>query len=149
MLSKKARYAFRALFALAHHGSTTPMMIADIADHASVPRKFLEQILLDLKRRGIVTSLRGKHGGYVLGRSPAKIAFAEIIRSIDGPLALTPCVSATAYRRCDDCVSEMTCAIRKVLLTVRNATADILESHSLADALATKPVRAPRRKKHH
>ena len=144
MLSKKSRYAFRALFALAIHPPSAPMMIADIAEEASIPRKFLEQILLDLKRAGIVASHRGKFGGYTLGRSPADISFAEIIRTIDGPLALTPCVSATAYRRCDDCVNEKTCAIRKVLLVVRNATADILESHSLADALGLKPAK-PRR----
>lgn len=145
MLSKKARYAFRALFALRAHDASTPMAIADIAESASIPRKFLEQILLDLKHRGIVTSIRGKHGGYILGRPPEKIAFAEVIRAIDGPLALTPCVSATAYRRCDDCESETECAIRKVLLVVRNATANILEGHSLTDALA-KP-RPSRRKK--
>src|SRR5579871_1524062 len=98
MLSQKARYAFRALFALAKHDSPGPMMIADIAKRASVPRKFLEQILLDLKRTGIVSSYRGKFGGYTLGRPPGQIAFAEIIRAIDGPLALTPCVSVTAYR---------------------------------------------------
>jgi len=141
MLSKKTRHAFRALFALANHGSSAPMMIADIAEQASVPRKFLEQILLDLKRTGIVTSYRGKYGGYSLGRAPENITFAEVIRTIDGPLALTPCVSATAYRRCSDCLDEKGCAIRKVLLAVRNATAAILEDHSLADAYALKPAK--------
>lgn len=141
MLSKKARHAFRALVALANHGSSTPMMIADIADQASVPRKFLEQILLDLKRTGIVTSHRGKSGGYSLGRAPQEITFAEIIRTIDGPLALTPCVSVTAYRRCDDCADEKTCTIRKVLLAVRNTTASMLEGHTLADAAPLKPAK--------
>ena len=135
MLSQKARYAFHALFVLGQTRSARPMLIADIAEKASVPRKFLEQILLDLKRTGIVASQRGKAGGYMLGRPPEKIAYAEVIRAIDGPLALTPCVSVTAYRRCDDCTDEKTCAIRKVLLLVRNATAEILESNTLADAL--------------
>ena len=111
------------------------MSVAEVAAEASVPRKFLEQILLELKRRSILHSERGKFGGYVLARAPSAISFAEIIRAIDGPLALAPCASQTAYRRCDDCVDEKTCAIRKVLLSVRDATAEILEGHSLANAL--------------
>ena len=135
MLTQKARYAFHALFVLAQHEGEEPMMIADIADEAGVPRKFLEQILLDLKRRGIVRSLRGRAGGYLLGREPKDISFADIIRTIDGPLALSPCVSATAYHRCEDCDDEKTCAIRKVLLAARDATADVLESRTLAMAV--------------
>jgi Rrf2 family protein len=135
MLSQKARYALRALFVLATSKSAEPVMIAEIAASANVPRKFLEQILLDLKRPGIVHSHRGKRGGYTLGRPAKQIAFAEVIRAIDGPLALSPCASQTAYRRCDDCVDEKTCAIRKVLLMVRDATSDILEGWSLKDAL--------------
>ncbi len=111
-------------------------MIADIAEQANVPRKFLEQILLELKKRGIVHSQRGKFGGYALAREPDDISFAELIRIIDGPLALSPCVSRTAYRKCDDCEDEVTCAIRKVLLDVRDSTAAILENWSLAQALA-------------
>jgi len=135
MLSQKARYALHALIVLAEHGSGEPKMIADIAEEARVPRKFLEQILLELKKRGIVRSLRGRAGGYLLGRPPKKITFAEVIRAIDGPLALSPCVSATAYHRCRDCVDEETCAIRKVLLAARDATATILEERTLAGAL--------------
>ena len=136
MLSQKARYALRALFVLSKATQERPVLISDIARDAKVPRKFLEQILLELKRRGLVYSLRGKFGGYVLGRPADQIAFAEVIRAIDGPLALTPCASVTAYRRCDDCVDEDTCAIRKVLLVVRDATAGILEKCTLAQALA-------------
>ncbi|HEY1961056.1 MAG TPA: Rrf2 family transcriptional regulator, partial [Rhizomicrobium sp.] len=117
------------------------MMIAHIAAEARVPRKFLEQILLDLKRRGIVRSLRGRQGGYMLGREPADISFADVIRQTDGPLALSPCVSATAYHRCADCVDEATCAIRKVLMAARDATAAVLETSTLASASP------PRRKK--
>lgn len=138
MLSQKARYALHALIVLAGHGGSEPIMIADIARAARVPRKFLEQILLDLKRRGIVRSLRGRAGGYLLGRSPEKITFAEVIRTIDGPLALSPCVSVTAYHKCEDCDDEETCAIRKALLAARDATAAILEGRTLAGAL---PVR--------
>jgi Rrf2 family protein len=136
MLSQKARYALHALIVLAEHGKGEPMMIADIADEARLPRKFLEQILLDLKRRGIVRSLRGRAGGYLLGREPKEISFAEIIRTIDGPLALSPCVSATAYHRCEDCEDEKTCEIRKVLLAARDATAAVLEARTLASAIA-------------
>jgi Rrf2 family protein len=110
-------------------------MIAEIATEARVPRKFLEQILLELKKRGMLHSVRGKHGGYTLGRPPDKISFAEVIRAIDGPLALSPCVSVTAYRRCDDCVDEATCVLRKVLLAVRDSTANILETRTLSDSL--------------
>lgn len=136
MLSQKARYALRALFVLGARKDAEPVMIADIAEEADVPRKFLEQILLELKKRGILHSHRGKFGGYTLGRPAESITFAEVIRAIDGPLALSPCASRTAYRKCDDCEDEVTCAIRKVLLSVRDATADILERRTLAQAIA-------------
>ena len=136
MLSQKARYALHALIVLAEHGGREPMMIADIAEEAGVPRKFLEQILLGLKKRGIVQSMRGRAGGYRLGRPAKEISFADIIRETDGPLALSPCVSVTAYHRCPDCVDEATCAIRKVLLAARDATAEILETRTLAQAMS-------------
>lgn len=136
MLSQKARYAIRALVVLGTQSGDEPVLTADIARRAQVPRKFLEQILLELKKRGLVHSHRGKFGGYTLARKPEEISFTEIIRSIDGPLALSPCASRTAYRRCDDCVDEVTCVIRKVLLEVRDATVDILDHHSLARAIA-------------
>jgi Rrf2 family protein len=137
MLSQKGRYALRALLVLAEQGENEPMMIADIAREAGVPRKFLEQILLDLKRRGILRSLRGRSGGYMLGRPAKDISFADIIRETDGPLALSPCVSVTAYHRCHDCTDEATCAIRKVLLAARDATASVLETRTLASALGS------------
>jgi Rrf2 family protein len=143
MLSQKARYALRALALLASRRTAEPVMIAEIAAEARVPRKFLEQILLELKKRGMLHSVRGKKGGYTLGRPPDRISYAEVIRAIDGPLALSPCVSVTAYRRCDDCIDEATCALRKVLLAVRDATANILETHTLAGDL--KPAPAPKK----
>jgi len=145
MLSQKAKYALKALFVLGEHTGTEPVMIADVAERAGVPRKFLEQILLEMKRRGIVHSMRGKFGGYVLGRKPEDISFAEVLRVIDGPLALSPCASRTAYRKCDDCEDEAVCAIRCVLLKVRDSTAEILEQHTLAQALADR--KAPKRRK--
>src|ERR1700742_3505431 len=136
MLSQKGRYALHALIVLAERNGEEPMMIADIADAAGVPRKFLEQILLELRKRGILRSLRGRSGGYALAKAPNDISFADIIRVTDGPLALAPCVSVTAYHRCEDCEDEMTCAIRKVLLQARDATAAVLESETLATAVA-------------
>ena len=145
MLSQKARYALRALFVLARRPAGQPIMIAEIAAEAKVPRKFLEQILLDLKKRGIVHSQRGKFGGYALGRPAGKIAFAEVIRAIDGPLALSPCASQTAYKRCNDCIDEATCAIRRAMLQVRAATVDILERCTIAESGRGSPRRrAPR-----
>lgn len=135
MLSQKARYALHALIVLAEHGDGEPLQIADIAQEARVPRKFLEQILLDLKKRGIVRSQRGRAGGYLIGKPAKEISFADVIRVIDGPLALAPCVSVTAYHKCDDCVDEATCSIRKVLLAARDATAAVLESRTIAQAV--------------
>ena len=148
MLSQKARYAIRALSVLADLPVGEQAQIAQIADAARVPRKFLEQILVDLKKRGLVHSQRGKRGGYRLSRGAEDIALAEVIRTIDGPLALSPCASRMAYRKCDDCVDEATCTIRKVLLEVRDATADILEHRTLA-SMKEQPAdlpAAPRKK---
>jgi Rrf2 family protein len=113
MLSQKARYALKAMLFLAQHKGEGPVMIGEIAEQQSVPKKFLELILLDLKKRGLVHSIRGRSGGYVLGRQREDISFAEIIRVIDGPLALAPCASRTAFRKCEDCDDVETCAIRK------------------------------------
>jgi Rrf2 family protein len=134
MLSQKGRYALHALIVLAQHGGGEPMMIADIAEEANVPRKFLEQILLELRKRGILRSQRGRQGGYLLGKPAKEISFADIIRVTDGPLALAPCVSVTAYQRCDDCVDEAHCAIRKALMQARDATAAVLEAQTLEAA---------------
>jgi len=136
LLSQKARYALHALIVLAQQDGRDPMQIADVAEQARVPRKFLEQILVDLKRRGIVRSQRGRAGGYFIGKPPKDISFADVIRTIDGPLALAPCVSVTAYHKCEDCVDEATCSIRMVLLAARAATAEVLESRNLAQAVA-------------
>ena len=137
MLSQKARYALHALIVLAEHTGDAPMQIADVAEEARVPRKFLEAILLELKKRGIVKSTRGRSGGYLLGKPARDITFADVIREMDGPLALAPCVSVTAYHKCEDCVDEATCAIRKVLLAARDATAHVLESRTIAQAAVT------------
>ncbi len=137
MLSKKAKYALRALFALATdnpHGQKS-MLIADIAQQEKIPKKFLEAILLDLKNHGILYSKRGKTGGYALRKTPDLITIGQIIRVIDGPLALVPCASQTAYVPCDECTDVETCAIRITMRKVRDATASILDNTTLVDAL--------------
>lgn len=139
MLSQKAKYAMRALIYLAQAraelSDSHPVGIAEIASKQAVPRKFLELILLELKRHGFVQSFRGKHGGYALALAPEKILFGDVIRLIDGPLAQLPCASLTAYRRCSDCEDEATCAIRHVLKQVRDASAGILDRTSLSDVM--------------
>lgn len=134
MLSQKARYALRALVELAR-AEGEQLTSGELALRADAPRKFLEAILLELSRNGVVVSRRGKFGGYLLSRPPAEISFAEVIRVIDGPLALAPCVSPRlGYRKCDDCEDLATCALREALLRTRDATAAVLEGYSLADA---------------
>ncbi|WP_374310967.1 Rrf2 family transcriptional regulator [Dongia sp.] len=135
MLSQKAKYAMRALLYLAKAQSAEPVGIAEIAAKQAVPRKFLELILLELKRNGFVQSFRGKHGGYALAKAPEEIHFGEVIRLIDGPLAALPCASLTAYRRCVDCEDEATCVIRRILKQVRDASSSILDRTSLSDVL--------------
>jgi Rrf2 family protein len=137
MLTSKAKYALRAMIDLAAQagaGPRNPVFIADIARRQDIPRRFLENILLELRKYGLVVSHRGKAGGYALARTPDLITFADVIRAIDGPLALTPCTSRTAYQRCEDCRDEAACAIRRALLKVRDASAAILEGMTLAEA---------------
>ena len=133
MLTQRSRYALRALIFIARSGGVSPVPISVIAADQQLPRKFLEAILLELKNGGVVNSYRGKMGGYRLARPASQISFGEIIRLIEGPLALVPCVSVSAYQCCDDCFEETTCVIRKVMLVVREQTADILDNTTLAD----------------
>lgn len=112
--------------------------VAEIAEAERIPRKFLEQILSSLKARNLVIARRGPTGGYVLARGAEAISFADVLRAIDGPLALAPCASQTAYRPCPDCKSIETCEIRPVLISVRTTTALLLEGVSLAEAVGGK-----------
>ena len=113
-----------------------PVPMSRIAQEAEIPRKFLEIILGELRNAGFVLSTRGKSGGFHLARAAHLISFGDIIRTIEGPLALVPCVSRTAYKRCKDCKSEASCAIRRAMLIVRDDTARILDGTSLASATA-------------
>lgn len=140
MLSSRSRYALRAMLYLAKQKPDQLVLVADVAKKAKIPKKFLELILLDLKKRGLLHSQRGKNGGYTLARAANQITFAEIIRITDGPLAPIACASVTAYRKCDDCDDEKTCAIRKVMRGVRDSMSAILDTVTLADGLSGKGV---------
>jgi len=133
VLSKKSKYGLKELLALAQEQGRAPMLIADLAARDAMPRKFLEAILLELKRHGFVQSKKGKGGGYFLRRSPSEITFGEVIRTLDGPLAAVPCVSQTAYMPCSECLDEKTCGVRLAMKEVRDATANILDHTTLSD----------------
>ena len=137
MLSQRARYALRALVYLAERGDSASA--ASIARDVPVPLKFLEQILLQLKAHQLVESRRGREGGYRLSRPGDRISFADVIRVVDGPLALAPCASRTAYRPCESCADVETCPIRPALIRARDATAAILESTFVSDGDKVRP----------
>lgn len=134
MLSMKAKYALRALTALARHQPAT-LPARQIAQQARVPEKFLEAILLDLRHAGFVRSRRGPDGGHGLARAPEAIGLGDVIRAIDGPLAPIRCASLTAYRPCEDCPDPETCAVRSVMSEVRDAIAGVLDRRTLRDQL--------------
>lgn len=139
MISNKARYAFRALLAIAAAPAGEAVTSAEIARRYCIPHKFLEQILLDLKKAGILESRRGKSGGYVILRPADTISFGEVLRMFEGPLAPLPCLSRQSYRRCEDCVNEATCEIRREFGRAYNASRQVLDSRTIADALANTP----------
>jgi Rrf2 family protein len=134
MLSKKAKYGMKALLLLALEAERGPILVEELSRRERIPKKFLETILLDLKHRGIVQSRKGKGGGYFLNRKPSDITLGEVMRVLDGPLAAVPCVSQTAYMRCDDCRDEDACAVRLAMKEVRDATARVLDRTSLLAA---------------
>lgn len=136
MISQKAKYALRALLELASADDGEALLINDIAKRQRIPKKFLEQILLDLKHQGLVHSRRGRNGGYGLLKDPRQITFGQIMRIIDGPMAPLPCLSRMAYRRCEDCVDEKACEIRRVFARAYDESARVLDGTTLADALA-------------
>ncbi|WP_135465681.1 RrF2 family transcriptional regulator [Crenalkalicoccus roseus] len=136
MLTQKAKYALRALAVLAEADPRVPLPIHEIAERARAPQKFLEAILLELRRHGVLASTRGKAGGYGLARPAREVRVGEVIRMVDGPLAPIPCASLSAYRPCADCPDPATCSIRLVMRRVRDATAAILDGTSIADLAA-------------
>ena len=136
MLTRKAKYALKALIALAQDQTGEPVRIADLARDERIPRKFLELILLDLRNQGVLQSRKGKGGGYALAVDPKAIFVGQVVRLFDGPLAPVPCASQTAYERCADCPDEAACGVRLVMKEVRDATAHVLDRTTLADVVA-------------
>jgi len=136
MLTRKGKYGLKAMIALAKEHGGGPVLIGDLAEQGAIPKKFLESILLALKHRGLVHSRKGPGGGYQLGRAPDAISVGDIIRALDGPLALVSCVSQTAYAPCEECVTEKDCAVRRIFQQVRDQTARILDGTTLKAAAA-------------
>lgn len=135
-LSQKSKYALRALQVLARERGRGPVLAGDLAKREDIPHKFLELILLTLKNHGLLSSKRGKGGGYALTKEPKAIALGEVIRLFDGPLAPIPCASERSFRKCDDCRDAATCGTRLVMREVRDAMAKILDHTTLADLTA-------------
>ena len=131
-LSKRTQYGLRALYALARQYEQGPVLITTLAQDESIPRKFLEQILLSLKTAGVVASKKGRGGGYALAHPPGQISMASVIRVMEGPLAPLPCASETQFHKCEECPDIETCGTRIVMKEVRDAIAAILERTTLA-----------------
>jgi Rrf2 family protein len=137
MLSKKTQYALQALSYMVEKHSDNPILIAEIASQKNIPIKFLENILLELRKAGFLESKKGKHGGYFFAQAPEKIKLSSIFRIIEGPIALLPCVSLNFYEKCADC-NEKKCGINKVMAAVRDNTLAILDNKTVADLSAIK-----------
>lgn len=136
MLSMRTKYALKALIFLAKAKNQGPVLIGDIAESQKLPRKFLEQILLELKNLRVLKSKQGKGGGYLLAKEPSQIQMGHIVRVFNGPLALVPCVSVTAFEKCEECLDFTHCGVRRVMKKVRDVTADILDGTTLETLLA-------------
>lgn len=132
MLSKKSQYAFKALGYLAIKYKEGPVLISEISKKKKIPLKFLENILLELKKADILDSKKGKGGGYFFKKDPAKVKLSTVIRLINGPIAMLPCVSLYFYERCKNC-DEKQCGLHDLMIEVRDATLNIVENRTLAD----------------
>ncbi|OUS11321.1 transcriptional regulator [Nonlabens dokdonensis] len=133
MLSRKTKYGIKALTYLARLEHKVPTPIATIADSENIPHKFLEAILLELRKNSILGSRKGKGGGYYLMQEPKKIRMSTVHRILEGPIGMLPCVSLNCYEKCEDCADEDTCAVNKLMIQVRDNTLEVLESQTLED----------------
>lgn len=133
MLSKKTKYGLKALSYLARQEPNVPILISDISESENISKKFLESILLTLKKSGILSSKKGKGGGYYLIKNPNDIKISTVIRLLEGPIAMLPCVSLNYYEKCDDCNSEERCSLNILMAEVRDSTLKILENKTLAN----------------
>ncbi len=132
MISKKTQYGLKALSYMAQQENQGPILIADISVDQKIPIKFLEAILLDLKKAGLLDSKKGKGGGYYFALPPGQIKVATVIRLLDGPIAMLPCASLNFYKKCEDC-NELTCGLNHLMKEVRDASLAILENRTVAD----------------
>ncbi|WP_340202241.1 Rrf2 family transcriptional regulator [Ascidiimonas sp. W6] len=135
MLSKKTKYGIKALAYLAEKGSHTPVLISEIAENENISKKFLEAILLQLKKNGFLGSKMGKGGGYYLLKEPEQMTIASVYRVLEGPIAMLPCVSLNYYEKCDDCKSEEECILNKMMIEVRDRTLEVYENKTIRDIL--------------
>lgn len=135
MLTNKAKYGLKALHYLAKNNTGESSRISEIAESENIPKKFLEAILVDLKKKGYIQSKSGKGGGYWLIQKPEDIMLGDVIRLLDGPLAPVRCASFTAYLPCPDCNDVENCEVRLLMTDVRNAISDVLDNRSLQDLL--------------
>ena len=135
MLSKKTKYGLKALIYIAKQGGLEPVLISDISEKENIPKKFLEAILLDLKKFGILGSKKGKGGGYYLLKDPQIVTMATLIRVLDGPIAMLPCVSLNYYEPCDDCPDEKVCTLNHFMAEVRDNTLSLLQKKTLHDLI--------------
>jgi len=133
MLSKKTKYGLKALSYLAKQKNNVPVLISDISKAENISQKYLESILLSLKKNGILSSKKGKGGGYFLLQNPKEIKISTIMRVLEGPIAMLPCVSLNYYEKCDDCVDEEQCSLSILMAEVRDSTLKILENKTLAN----------------
>jgi len=133
MLSKKTKYGLKALTFIARSEGDMPVQVSEIAKNESIPQKFLESILLTLRKSGILGSKKGKHGGYYLRKEPAEILMTEVMRILEGPIAMVPCVSLNYYEKCDDCVDEDSCSVHKLMIQVRDSTLNVFRNTTLED----------------
>ena len=133
MLSKKTKYGLKALVYIARNRADAPIQISSISKSEGISAKFLESILLSLRKSGFLGSKKGKGGGYYLIKEPSEIRMVDVIRILEGPIALVPCVSLNYYEKCDDCKDENSCSINKLMIQVRDATLNILRNRTLED----------------
>ena len=133
MISKRTKYGLKALSYLSKQTEGKPILISEIATTQSISQKFLESILLDLKKKGFLGSKKGKGGGYYLIKPGDQITMASIFRALEGPIAWLPCVSLNYYEKCDDCVSEETCELNHAMIEVRDSILKVVEKKTIAN----------------
>lgn len=136
MLSAKTKYGIKALTFMARQELITPVQIATIAESENISQKYLESILLTLRKAGFLGSKKGKGGGYYLLKKPEYIKMAEVMRALEGPIAMVPCVSLNFYEKCDDCPDENACSVHNLMIEVRDSTLKIFNNKSLSDLIS-------------